>query len=247
MKKWLLHIALGSLVIIFTGLMLLYRSAGVSHRAGLKCTGVEICIADSATNSFISTSDVKNYLDSEYGQYIGCRIDSLNLTNIENILKGKTAVLNSEVHVTKDGILNIHIQQRKPAVRFVGKDGGFYADESGETFPLQKTYASYVPVVDGCIPSETDTIYIRRVVNLINFVEGSEKWKNKIVQISADSTGNLTLIPREGDEKFIFGQPNNIEAKMEKMEMYYSYIVPEKGENTYRRVDLRYDNQIICK
>lgn len=247
MKKWLLHIALGSLVIIFTGLMLLYRSVGVSHRAGLTCTGLDICIADSASNSFISTEDVKRYLDSEYGKYLGCRIDSLNLTQIEHILKGKTAVLNSEAFITKDGILNITIQQRKPTVRFIGKDGGFYADESGETFPLQKTYASYVPVVDGCIPAETDSIYIRKVVDLVNFLEGSKKWQNKIVQISADSTGNLTFIPREGDVRFLFGQPEDVEEKMEKMEMYYSHIVPEKGEKTYRSVDLRYDNQIICK
>jgi cell division protein FtsQ len=247
MKKWLLHIALVSVMIIFMGLLLLYRSAGVSHRASLKCTGLDICIIDSASNSFISAGEVKKYLDDEYGKYIGCRIDSLNLTNIEQLLKGKTAVLNSEAYLTKDGVLNITITQRKPVVRFVGKEGGFYADENGETFPLQKTYASYVPVIDGVIPSETDSIYIQKVVNLINFVERSEKWQNKIVQISADSTGNLTLIPREGDERFFFGQPEDIEAKMEKMEMYYSHIIPGKGDKTYRRVDLRYEDQIICK
>ena len=247
MKKWLLHIAAATLISVFALLTLTYRSIGSGHRKGLECKGVSICVTDSAMNSFISSSDVKKYIDTEYGAYIGCGIDSVDLDAIENILEGKTAVLNSEVYVTKDGLLNISIIQRKPAVRFIGKNGGFYADENGETFPLQKTYSSYVPVIDGAIPSENDSICIKRMVRLVNYLEKSDRWKNKIVQMSADSTGNLTLIPREGQEKFLFGQPEDIENKMERMTLYYSHIIPEKGSKAYKTVDLRYNNQIICK
>ncbi|MBO7222278.1 MAG: hypothetical protein J6V37_04430, partial [Clostridia bacterium] len=64
-------------------------------------------MTDSIQNSFISASDVKKYLDSEYGTYVGCQIDSVDLLAIETILNSKTAVLNSDVYVTKDGLLNI--------------------------------------------------------------------------------------------------------------------------------------------
>ena len=247
MKKWLLHIAAVSIVVIFAGLLIVYHSAGARHRETLTCTGVNICITDSALNSFISSADVKKYLDTEYGAYIGSCIDSIDLHAIEKVLGGKTAVLNSEAFITKDGMLNIDIEQRKPALRFIGKTGGFYADANGETFPLQKTYASYVPVIDGCIPSEKDSLRIRKLVRFVNHLEESQRWKNKFVQMYSDSTGNLTLIPREGQEKFLFGQPEEIEKKLRRLEMYYGYIVPEKGEKTYRSVDLRYNDQIICK
>lgn len=247
MKKWLLHIAAVSIVVIFTGLLVVYHNAGARHREALTCTGVSICVTDSTLNSFISSADVKKYLDAEYGTYIGSRIDSVDLHAIEMILAGKTAVLNSEAFITKDGVLNIEIEQRKPAVRFIGKTGGFYADVNGETFPLQKTYASYVPVIDGCIPSEKDSLRIRKLVRFVNSLEESPRWRNKFVQMSSDSTGNLTLIPREGQEKFLFGQPEQIEEKLKRLEMYYGYIIPEKGEKAYRCVDLRYSDQIICK
>ena len=247
MKKWLLHIAAVSIVVIFAGLLIVYHSAGARHRETLTCTGVNICITDSTLNSFISSADVKKYLDTEYGAYIGSCIDSIDLHAIEKVLGGKTAVLNSEAFITKDGVLNIDIEQRKPALRFIGKTGGFYADANGETFPLQKTYASYVPVIDGCIPSEKDSPRIRKLVRFVNHLEESQRWKNKFVQMYSDSTGNLTLIPREGQEKFLFGQPEEIEKKLRRLEMYYGYIVPEKGEKTYRSVDLRYNDQIICK
>ena len=247
MKKWLLHIAAVSIVVIFTGLLVVYHNAGARHREAMTCTGVSICVTDSTLNSFISSADVKKYLDAEYGTYIGSRIDSVDLHAIEMILAGKTAVLNSEAFITKDGVLNIEIEQRKPAVRFIGKTGGFYADVNGETFPLQKTYASYVPVIDGCIPSEKDGLRIRKLVRFVNSLEESPRWRNKFVQMSSDSTGNLTLIPREGQEKFLFGQPEQIEKKLKRLEMYYGYIIPEKGEKAYRCVDLRYSDQIICK
>ena len=234
-------------MIAFIGLMLIYRSAGISHRKKVRCTGVSICVTDSILNNFISASDVKKYLDSEYGTYVGCRIDSVDLHSIETILNSKTAVLSSDAYVTPDGLLNITIEQRKPAVRFVGRSGGFYADENGETFPLQNTFASYVPVIDGYIPTERDSVYIRNVVKLVGYLEKAPRWKNKIVQMSADSTGNLTLVPREGQEKFLFGQPEDIEQKMERMQMYYSHIVPEKGSKSYKTVDLRYTDQIICR
>ena len=247
MKKWLLHIAAVSLVIIFAGLVFVYHHAGTGHRQGVKCTGIEICIIDSTVNSFISAADVKKYLDAEYGQYVGSQIDSIDLACIEKILDSKTAVLNSEAFITKDGKLNIAIEQRKPAVRFLGESGGYYADVNGETFPIQKTYASYVPIVDGCIPLESDCLRIQKIVNFINHLEASQKWKNKFVQFTSDRNGNLTLIPRNGQEKFIFGQPEDIEAKLKRLEMYYTHIVPEKGEKAYRNVDLRFNDQIICK
>ena len=42
-------------------------------------------------------------------------------------------------------------------------------------------------------------------------------------------------------------EPEQIEEKLKRLEMYYGYIIPEKGEKAYRCVDLRYSDQIICK
>lgn len=230
----------------FAVLAFMFHKAGKMHRNAILCNAVNIEVTDSTVNSFISAKDVKHYLDLEYGKYIGCAIDSVDLDKIENILKTKTAVLKSDAFVTKDGVLNITIRQRKPVVRFIGKDKSFYADADGETFPIQKTYASYVHIVDGVIPSEKDSSYIKKIVRLVNHLE-SGIWKNKIVQIRLDSASNLTLFPREGQERFIFGQPIDIEGKTDRMELYYKNIIPEKGSKRYNTVDVRYNNQIICK
>ena len=233
--------------------------AGSSMREEISCTGLEICIKDSLTNSFVSQDAVKKYLDKEYGIYVGKSIKDIDLVRIEKILDSRSAVLKSQAYITGNGVLHIDVTQRSPIVRFQKKDGGFYADAEGYIFPLQNSYASHVQIVDGYIPLAANSGYkgeikdagerewFRKVINLVNYMQGSRVWKDKIVQIHVDSEGNLILIPREGNEQFIIGQPDEIEEKFEKMRKYYTAIIPEKNSGTYRHVDLRYRGQIVCR
>ena len=89
--------------------------------------------------------------------------------------------------------------------------------------------------------------WFKSVMNVVNYMEDSRLWKGKIVQISVDSKGNLTRIPREGNERFLFGQPHSLVEKFGKMERYYTTIVREKGSSRYKRVDVRFKDQIVCR
>lgn len=243
-------------VIIF-GVVAVSVLAGKASRAPLKCTGIDVVIIDSLDNDFVSEENVKKFLDKEYGQYIGQPIDSLDLYRIEKIIDGRSAVLKSEAYVTKNGILNINVTQRKPIVRFQKQGGGFYADIDGFVFPLQSSYASYVHIVDGDIPvnmksghkgtieNPEEKQWFDKMMNVIRFIEGNTTWKDRIVQIHIENGGEMVLIAREGKERFIFGQPVNIKDKFDRMEKYYTAIAPQGRE--YNSVSLKYDGQIVCR
>ena len=114
-------------------------------------------------------------------------------------------------------------------------------------------------VVDGNIPLAADSGYkgaitdpkekawFESMMDVIGYIEDSKVWKEKIVQIHVDEGMDLILIPREGNEHFLFGQPVGIEDKFRKMEKYYTHIIPAKGEGHYKIVDLKYKGQIVCK
>lgn len=243
-------------VIIF-GVIAVSVLAGKASRTPLKCTGIDVVITDSLDNDFVSKEDVKKFLDKEYGQYIGQAIDSLDLYKIEKIIDGRSAVLKSEAYVTKDGLLNISVTQRKPVVRFQKQGGGFYADIEGFVFPLQSSYASYVQIVDGDIPinmksghkgeieNPEEKQWFDRMMNVIRFIESNATWKDRIVQIHIENGGEMVLIARGGKERFIFGQPVNIRDKFDRMEKYYTGIAPQGRE--YSSVNLKYDGQIVCR
>lgn len=256
--------ALRYTIITLAGLMLcgvicLAFLAGKAERKPLKCIGLTVIVTDSLENDFVSSADVKRYIDREYGDYIGIPADSIDLARIESIVDGRSAVFKSQAFMTKDGMLNIHVSQRKPVVRFQKKEGGFYADAEGYVFPLQSSYASRVQIVDGDIPvnvrsghkgmieDPSEKAWFEKVMNVINFIENSRTWKDRIVQIHVSNGGELMMIPREGKERFIFGQPEHIEEKFAKMEKYYSAIAFRKGQDHYSIVNVEYKGQIVCK
>ena len=259
MSKTVRHIINGTSAALLAACLVLAYMSGVSCRAPLKCTGLNVVIADSSMNRFVSKADVKKVLDKEYGEYIGMPLDSIDLVKVEKIIDGRSAVNKSEAYTTRDGMLNVRLTQRTPVVRFQKSDGGFYADAEGFLFPLQSSYASRVQVIDGDIPLKANSGYkgeisdekgkawLGKVIDLVNYMEGSRTWKDKIVQITVCNNGELIMVPREGRERFHFGQPDDIHEKFRKMELYYTSIVPAKGEKEYSMVNLEYQGQIVCR
>lgn len=258
MKPVARHIITGFCAALLLAGMTASVLAGHSARKPLLCNGLKVIVTDSLENDFVSKNDIKAYIDREYGKYQGAVLDSIDLTKIEDIISRRSAVRNCEAYVTRDGLLNIKVTQRKPVLRFQTSSGGFYADDEGCVFPLQRSYASHVQVIDGNIPLKANTghkgaitdpqqkKWFDSVLALVLYIEGSREWKDNIVQIHVDKEGNLVLIPRDGQEKFIFGQPEGFEEKFGKMKRYYTAIIPEKGAAHYRKIDLRYKDQIIC-
>lgn len=259
MKKVLKYVLIVLCGALLAAVLVVSILAGKDAREGLVCKGLEIVILDSLENSFVSKADIRKYLDREYGRYVGETLDSIDLVKVEKIIDGRSAVKKSQAFVTKDSILRVEVTQRKPVVRFQKKDGGFYADAEGYIFPLQANYASHVQIIDGDIPLAANSGYkgaienprekewFMDVMNVVNFIDGSKVWKGKIVQIHVEKNGELVLVPRKGNEVFRFGQPKGIAEKFGKMEMYYSHIIPEKGSEAYRSIDVRFTDQIVCR
>lgn len=259
MNKVVKYVLIGVCGALLAAILVASCLAGKDARKGLVCKGLEVAILDSLENSFVSKADVKKYLDKEYGRYVGEKLDSLDLVKIEKIIDGRSAVKKSQAYVTKDSLLRIEVTQRRPVVRFQKKDGGFYADADGYIFPLQVNYASHVQIIDGAIPMAANSGYkgaitnpgerewFENVMDVVNYIEGSRTWKGKIVQIHVEKNGEIVLVPREGRQVFRFGQPVQVAEKFGKMEMYYSHIVPEKGSEAYKTVDVRFADQIVCR
>ena len=209
------------------------------------CEGVRVSFAPGPR--FLSEEEVKSVLDKRCGTYIGQRLDSLQLFKIENVLNKQSSILRSEVWTTDDGFLNVRITHREPVARFQNGDDGFYVDCNGVYFPLKDSYSANVPIIDGAVPvgqnEEKRAEWMRDVVSMLDYMDGG--WADRIVQMHVDESGDLILIPREGDERFIFGQPRGVKDKFSRMEDYYRYIRP--GGKKYSEVNLKYEGQIICK
>ena len=240
--------AAASVVLMLAGFALLHSCVGKENSRRL-CQALDVRIEGDM--QFVTEDDVRGYMDHHYGCYIGAPLDSIDLGHIENLLKQKNVVKGCEAWVTRDGTLHVSIRQREPALRFDrGAGKGFYIDREGFIIPLHPSYTAPVPVVEGNIPAleqGENAEWGEGVLGLTDFIAGSKQWKDRVEKISVNAAGDLELRLKESKERFILGAPDDIQAKFGKMEKYYGYIVPAKGEGYYKSVNLKYNKQIICR
>lgn len=218
------------------------------------CCGIEVTILDPESR-FVSKEDVTGWIIGECGTPVGLIADSLNLAKMERVLDSKSAILCSQAWTTPDGILNISVSQRKPAVRFLKGSGGFYADRTCYLFPLHPTYTAPVMTVAGALPVKADSGFkgeagsvqekewIEQVVRMSDEIEASQ-WAGKIdsVHVSADRRLSFSV---ETGEKVLFGPVGNTTDKLHRLSTYFERI--KNGETQYTSVNLEFDGQIICR
>ena len=257
MKKALRYLVVAGLAALLAAMLVAMGLLDASQR---RLRTVErLAVSFDGEGSFVTQDEVEAILTQNYGAYIGQRLDSVDLKRIETILEGKSAILRSEAYVTRDRTLRIDILQRRPVLRFSKAGQGWYADAQGFIFPLQEHFTARVPIVDGAIPmtvpagfkgrpeNEKESRWLDGMLEMVRYMERSKIWADAIVQMHVEQNGDLVLIPREGKERFIFGNPFGCADKFGRLEDYYRYIVPEKGPEYYKTVNVKFEKQIVCR
>ena len=61
-----------------------------------------------------------------------------------------------------------------------------------------------------------------------------------------DSNKNIVIHPYLSKQKIIFGYPDMLEEKFNKISLFYNKIIPLKGWNIYKSVNVKFKDQIIC-
>ncbi len=250
------NIILSVVSAVFIALTLILFALGQKRDDSLECKEVKVRVLDRAKNKFVDENDVKKILTSSIGSVEGVFADSIDLARVEKLVEGKSVIKECQAYVTKDGTLNLEVTQRTPEVRFQNTENGWYADSEGYIFPLQRNYTSMVTVVDGQFPVKVERGFKGKVEDqrqrewLMGIVGMTRKlgtgvWKNRFSQIHTGANGEISLVPASGKEIFIFGQPEDIDGKLAKIERYYRQIAP-RGK-AYKEVDLRFDGQIVCR
>jgi len=257
MKIWLRHTLLLVAVATFcTGSLAIRRNCLDQDRA-MTCRGIVISIE--GTHKFVTEEDVRQYLSQHCGKLIGRELSSIPLNDIENYLDNRSAVFKSQLWYTSDSLLHVNVMQRKPVARFMKDGTGFYVDDRGFIFPLHPTYTAEVPVVSGNIPvhaggsyrgpaaSAAERQWIGSILKTIAAIGGSRIWRNSFPSITIDSNRDIVIKPEYGQEKFIFGRPDENNEKLSRIKTYYTKIMPNKPEGFYKTVNVKYNGQIVCR
>ena len=83
------------------------------------------------------------------------------------------------------------------------------------------------------------------IFSLINTIKLSEFWSAQITQVHFEDN-DVILIPRVGNHKIKVGDLRGIYEKLDKLYHFYKVVIPTKGWEFYKEINLKYNNQIVC-
>ena len=214
-----------------------------ADRSMLTCGEIEISFTDSLR--FLSEEDVRECIDKGYGAYIGQRLDSIKLHRIEEILQSESSVKDCQAWTTDNGILHVRVRDRVPVVLLDKGGRKMYSDAEGCMFDPRGKEVDGVTVISGDLPDSPQ--WLTDAIGLVGYLKSSRIWRDKVDKIYVRKGGDLCIKLKGGNERFILGYPDNLEEKFGRIGRYFQWIRPDKGEDCYKSVNVKYNKQIICR
>ena len=205
--------------------------------------GVSISIKDSDELQFITEKNIEKILLQNGINLQKMAENDINLEKIETLLQEKCRVIRRvECYKTGSGKLKIDVWQKRPLFRVMG-GRNYYIDEMKKEIPLSPDFSAFVPIVTG---NTEKTFLTGELFEFMLFLQNDNFWQSQITQIDIDKNYEITLVPRVGKHTILLGTLDNYEEKMKNLLTFYKKVSKEKGWNRYSKINLQFENQIIC-
>ena len=215
------------------------------------CNRIDVVVSDTIHSRFVTDPDIRAMFRSEGLQLQGYPLKEINTRELENLLEKNPYIKGAEVSTDVSGRMEIRLKQTIPLVRIM-PDGreGFYLDAEGEVLPLSEKFVPHIFLVSGNITRNGGTEgggkQLEEIYRFCNYVGAHPFWSEQIVQLYVNRRGEYELIPRVGAHQILMGSMEQWEIKLRNLELLYQQGLSAYGWNTYRTINLKYTNQVIC-
>lgn len=215
------------------------------------CHDVIVKINNQYNNYFIDEHDVLAMMTNEGTDVmVGRTFSDITLKTIENRIKNEAYIKKGDVYKDLKGNLMVSVNLRRPIARVVSEAGlDQYVAEDGVFLPISKKFTSRVVLVSGLDTKEHKSINELNagVFEMINFINEDPFWKAQIAQIDLATNNELILYPQVTKQYVEFGTVENMKTKFKRLKVFYKDILPQQGWNKYKRINLKYKDQIIAE
>jgi len=203
---------------------------------------------------FVEENEIRQLLENEFPLLQpGNALEEISLGKIEDKVESHPFVKNAEVFKDLKGKVVVKIDQYRPIARIIRPMAAHgYISAEGVILPTSPNYTTRVLTIEGPMAEEllsqddlTDGY--SDLLELIHFIEKDDFWRAQIAGIEIGRKKDITLFQQVGTQEIEFGKPTEIKEKFEKISLFYKEILPLKGWDAYKRVNVKYKGQIICE
>lgn len=261
MKKWFALSGFSGLIPMLKGLGLISSLVFLwgfaqKRQQSRVVKSIRINIENEAENHFVDAAEIENAISVGKNNLVYMRwMDSVSLGKLERRIEQIEFVKKAEVSIDLDNNLAVEVKLVKPVARVVagGSDFDRYIGSEGEVLPASEKYASKVITIDG--PGSRKLAYAgfaadsngQAVLELLRSIHEDQFWSAQLTHMYIEKDYQITFYTQVGGQEIEFGPPADARQKFEKLMAFYEKIVPAKGWNAYRRVSVKFKNQIVCQ
>ena len=188
----------------------------------------------------------KDYITEISIQFLNTR-DSLakdiNTSLLEDLILQDKYIKKAEVYLDLEGSLNIFIYFREPFVRIFRNNEIYYCDSEWVILPELSKVDKNLLIVSGDLDEQGFDYLFQLVSKIYN-----HKMLNKLIGgIHYDNESGYVLSAKVCDLGINLGkQPVLDKAKINTIEMFYSFLSKELNCDYCKSINMEYDKQIIC-
>ena len=140
----------------------------------------------------------------------------------------------------------------------------YYVDAEGAMMPADFDFPTRDIIVNGNITfpysskvrltdikaQKAETLQSRlnlyKAFHVVQNVKADSFLNAQLSQLYLNSENEIEITPAFGDHLILFGDTTHTADKLEKLNAFYTQVIPRTGWETYRVINLKYENQIIC-
>lgn len=239
-------------VVCLAGLVVLMSFVEAKKKT-VVCSKVKILIP--GADNFIEREEVDAILQHSQGTLVGRSLVAINLHHIEKSLIANPYIASAKVFADMNGVIQIEVKQRQPVLRVINAAGqDYYIDSNGLKMPVSPNFTANVLAANGNImehfSGKVDTLITKLAADLYKvalYVKKDTLWDAQIEQLFVDAGRDIEMIPRLGNQRIILGSADSLETKMRNLRIFYKKAMPKVGWNTYKTINVKYTNQIVCE
>ena len=216
------------------------------------CTDVVVNVKSVDGVQYISEKNILNTISGGAPEQLkGQLIKTFDLKQLEELLEKNLWIRNAELFFDNKDVLHVDISERQPVARVFAVSGEtFYVDDLGEQLPTTNDQVARVPVFTS-FPTITkplagkDSVLLQQVKEVGAYLLKHEFWMAQVDQVNI-ANYQMELIPKLGNHVIQFGEGTQVEAKFNRLLLFYKQIMNKTGWNYYSALDVRYDKQLVA-
>lgn len=240
------------IMLILLGALLLLVLVVVANinRVNSTVRGVEVTINYGKMPRLVLEQTVRDSIIATLPSLLNQSVGSVNRNQVAEGASKVPWIKDVSASLSVSGKVVVRARQRRPIARLYYGSREYYFDSDGFVMPSSQTGSCNVLVTGGDFtePLRTDSLnaQMQSLLQLARFLDREEKYGDLIDQVYIERDGDVMMVPKLGNHVVELGKVEDLDAKFSNLLTFYRKGMPRAGWDTYSRVSLKFNGQVIC-